>query len=149
VIIRQFFGTEDAPMIGTEGRSFVGSAAHSPLLQKDLDTVFASAASLPPAYLAVLRHQADAIPELIAEIRKGLGTADLYAVENAAHKLKTNCATFGARQMSAIAQAIENLAPDGDAEEISRQVTEIDALHTATAPVIRRLLQGLREYSPR
>ncbi|HSR35184.1 MAG TPA: Hpt domain-containing protein, partial [Anaerolineae bacterium] len=52
----------------------------------------------------------------LAEAKQALETARVDDLHRAAHSLKSNSATFGAMELSAVAQELEHMAKDGRLE---------------------------------
>jgi len=86
---------------------------------------------------------ADQAPGLLEELRDGLSSGDRDGVRRAAHTLKSNAATFGATDLSALCASLERLAQAGDlagASPLVRRVEDAyDAVREALAPLRTRL----------
>jgi HPt (histidine-containing phosphotransfer) domain-containing protein len=52
-------------------------------------------------------------PKLIAEMKSSLSEGNAETFRRAAHSLKSNAATFGARHLSGLARDLESLGRDG------------------------------------
>jgi CheY-like chemotaxis protein/HPt (histidine-containing phosphotransfer) domain-containing protein len=113
---------------------------YAPLAQNDIQVLFAARESLPSEYISVLKSQAGAIPALISEIRQAAIKGDHAAAENAAHILKTNSGTFGARSLWRLAQKIEELARNTDFAPAEKCGPDLEDAYRIVAPVIARLL---------
>jgi len=58
----------------------------------------------------------DDAPALIAQMKSALTNKDAESFRRAAHSLKSNAATFGAMELSALAKELENLARENNLE---------------------------------
>lgn len=58
----------------------------------------------------------DDAPTLIAQMRSTLAAKNAEAFRRAAHSMKSNAATFGAMDLSALAKELENLARENNLE---------------------------------
>jgi len=58
----------------------------------------------------------DDAPNLIAQIRSALAANDSVSFRRAAHSMKSNAATFGAMELSALAKELEALGRDNNLE---------------------------------
>lgn len=116
------------------------SANTPPLAAKDVDVLLNAAKALPAEYVGILKNQAIAIPELLEDIERAAQDGNAKGAENAAHKLKNNSATFGARALWAQAQEAEHMAAAGDLSAIGKLAPEMRAEYDAAKPVIERLL---------
>ncbi len=79
-------------------------------------------------------------PKLIEEIRSALRADNVDSFRRAAHSLKSNAATFGANELSALAKELEML---GKENKISETGDRLRALEEAYESV-RRELNGLK-----
>ena len=52
-------------------------------------------------------------PKLLAQLQQGLAHQDIEVVQRAAHTLKSNSATFGASELSALCAELESQAKAG------------------------------------
>jgi len=75
-------------------------------------------------------------PGLIAAARTGLAAGDLDEVRRAAHTLKSNAATFGARELADRSRRLEEAARSGTVED---GVGQIDAIANELERVCRTL----------
>ena len=80
-------------------------------------------------------------PLRVEELRSGLGAGDAELIGRAAHTLKSNAATFGARALEAQSRALEETARGGD---ISASAPLVDAV-AASWHEARPALAALRE----
>lgn len=136
--------TVDAPMAEkTEQQDTDKNVGdYAPLAEEDVGKLFIAVKSLPPQYLAVLKKQAAAIPVLIANIQNSTADGDATGVERAAHTLKTNSGTFGARKLWAQAQNVEEMAR-GNSDDIPNFLAVMEDEFEIIAPVIDLLLKDL------
>ncbi len=58
----------------------------------------------------------DDAPTLIAQMRSALASQNAEVFRRAAHSMKSNAATFGAMDLSALARELESLARDNNLE---------------------------------
>jgi HPt (histidine-containing phosphotransfer) domain-containing protein len=86
----------------------------------------------------------DEAPLRLAELRDGLSDGDAALVGRAAHTLKANAATFGARPLEARSRAVEETARGGDLAGAADAVAAVESSWAATEP----LLVALKEGSP-
>jgi len=75
---------------------------------------------------------AEEAPRLLAELRQAQATASAERFRRAAHSLKSNCSTFGATRVAALARTLETdgLPPDA---------TGVDALAAELVPTLAAL----------
>lgn len=119
------------------------AAGYAPLAMDDVEIVLRAAASLPSAYMDVLQNQAEAIPGLVRQIRDGAATGDAKIVETAAHNLKTNSGTFGARALWALAQRAERLGGENRLGEVMDTADDLSSAYDQVAPTITQLLEDI------
>jgi len=75
---------------------------------------------------------AEEAPPLLDELRSALAAASAERFRRAAHSLKSNCSTFGATRMAAMARALET---DG----LPTDATGVDALAAELPPTLAAL----------
>ena len=68
----------------------------------------------------------DDAPTLIAQMRSALAEKNAEAFRRAAHSMKSNAATFGAMELSALAKELENLARENNLD-VGNRVDVIEA----------------------
>ncbi len=68
----------------------------------------------------------DDAPTLIAQMRSALAAQNAEAFRRAAHSMKSNAATFGAMELSALAKELEALARENNLE-IGNRVDYIES----------------------
>lgn len=83
-------------------------------------------------------------PLRLAELRDGLSAGDAALVARAAHTLKANGATFGARELEARSRTLEDAARIGDLTTADAAIANVESIWVATRP----LLEQLRETGP-
>ena len=132
-----------APEVDRESDGNEQARHYAPLNEKDVGILLTAAESLPSEYVAVLRNQAAAIPVLIEKICNAAAEGDDVGAENAAHMLKTNSGTFGARELWALAQKVEQSASLDGMEACTEIVAELDGAYGIVMPVIDLLLSDL------
>ncbi len=122
----------------------ITAESYSPLEQEDVRKIINSAKVLPGQYLSVLENQASAIPDLLIRITEAVEGANAKEAEQAAHTLKTNSGTFGARVLWMQSQDTENLAKEGKFDDIARSLSMMDAELKSVQPTIKKLLDDLK-----
>lgn len=133
---------DERSAVDTEGKQM---SSYAPLVDADVENLFAAAAVLPPAYVSVLKGQAATISLLIAKIRQAVSEGAGDVAENTAHTLKTNSGTFGARVLWAQAQKAEKMAREGAFTEMKALVADMEDEYEIVEPVIEELLADLEE----
>lgn len=79
---------------------------------------------------------------LLAELRRGLGQADITALHHASHALKSCSATIGAYPLADRCKELESLARTGSAPDAATQVDAIiGEYHRVEAALIGRLAE--------
>ena len=73
----------------------------------------------------------DDAPTLLAQMRSALAAKNTEVFRRAAHSMKSNAATFGAIELSAIAKELENLGRENNLEIGNRLDLLEEALHQA------------------
>ena len=93
-----------------------------------------------PAFLAVLidTYLDDSVG-LLAAIRRAITDADAAAVRRAAHSLKSNSASFGARTLVSMCQELEQLARVGILEGATGRLADIEAAYAEVERELRTL----------
>lgn len=81
----------------------------------------------------------DDAPVLIAQMRSALVDKNAESFRRAAHSMKSNAATFGAMELSALAKELENLARENNLEVGNR----VDVIETEFQQV-KNELEGLK-----
>jgi len=75
-------------------------------------------------------------PKLISELKKSLAAKDANAFRRAAHSIKSNAATFGADQLSALARELEGMGRENDLEIGNRLAALEEAFQIAKSQLI-------------
>lgn len=119
------------------------SAQYAPLNGADIERIHAAAQMLPASYVAVLKNQVASLQTVMAEVRQACEAGNLNEAEALAHNLKTNSATFGARDVWALAQAIEELAGEEKTDGLSELLDNLERELEKVLPTIQRLLSEL------
>jgi HPt (histidine-containing phosphotransfer) domain-containing protein len=83
-------------------------------------------------------------PLRIAELRTGVTAGDAALVGRAAHTLKANAATFGARSLESHSRSLEETARNGDLTVAAAAVAAVESSWADTEP----LLLALRGRAP-
>ena len=96
--------------------------------------------SLPDSYTGILKNMFEAIPGLRDEMQAALANEDNKSLESAAHRMKTNSATLGAVELSALAQTTENAAKEGTLDAVPGFISEIENEYLRVTPAIEKLL---------
>jgi HPt (histidine-containing phosphotransfer) domain-containing protein len=81
----------------------------------------------------------DDAPTLIAQMRSALAKKDVEGFRRAAHSMKSNAATFGAMELSALAKELETLARENNLE-VGNRVDIIEA----EFQTVKQELEGLK-----
>ncbi len=81
-------------------------------------------------------------PHQLEAARAGLAAGDAAAVRRAAHSLKSNCANFGARSLSAQCKELEMLARDGSLEDGTELLTKIAADYLRVQAALEAIRAG-------
>lgn len=80
-------------------------------------------------------------PKLIGELKTALPANDADAFRRAAHSLKSNAATFGAGELSALAKELEMLGRENNLAAADAKIPALEAAYQAASAE----LKGLRE----
>lgn len=75
-------------------------------------------------------------PKLISALKNALAAKDADAFRRAAHSIKSNAATFGAEQLSALARELEGRGRENDLEIGSRLESLEEAFQEAKSQLI-------------
>lgn len=82
-------------------------------------------------------------PELIEQMRSGIAESNIEQVRRAAHSLKSNSASFGARKLSGASRDLEMLAKGGSLNDAASKLDAIEAEYTQLLPELARLRNEL------
>ncbi len=86
----------------------------------------------------VLRLFLEDAPRLAASLKQGLAEGDLNVVQRGAHTLRSNCETFGARELARLCGDLETSCRLGDSERLREQAEGIE-------PALQGVLQAVRD----
>ncbi len=75
----------------------------------------------------------DDTPRQIQEMRRALPAGDTETFRRAAHSLKSNSATFGARHLSELARELEMLAKENQLGQVGERIAAVDDEYTRVA----------------
>jgi HPt (histidine-containing phosphotransfer) domain-containing protein len=79
-------------------------------------------------------------PKMIAEIKSALAANNADTFRRAAHSMKSNAATFGASQLSALAKELEMLGKENKLNETGDRLKSLDEAYET----VRSELTGLK-----
>ena len=93
-----------------------------------------------PAFLAELidTYLGDAIG-LLAAMRQAIAVANAEELRRAAHSLKSNSASFGARTLASLCQELEQRARNGVLEGAPGRLADIETAYTEVEQALRAL----------
>ena len=113
------------------------------------------AAVIDPATFAELQESAGAdfvaelvgtfleeAPGMLAELRDARAAADGGRFKRAAHSMKSNCQTFGALALGAMARELELRGLDSDAARDAAALDALDAAYARVAAALTELSHG-------
>lgn len=78
-------------------------------------------------------------PKLMKELRSSLQAKDADTFRRAAHSLKSNAATFGAKRMSELARELEQIAKDNKLAEVGDRLATLEQTYQAVAAELKGL----------
>jgi HPt (histidine-containing phosphotransfer) domain-containing protein len=81
-------------------------------------------------------------PAMLAELRNARAAADADRFRRAAHSLKSNCNTFGALALGALARELELTGLHADAAHDAARIDAIDAEYARAADALKGLRNG-------
>ena len=81
-------------------------------------------------------------PGILADLRSARGTGDGERFRRAAHSLKSNADTFGARKLAALARDIELRGFDADAARDMTTLTALEAEYARAAAQLKVMCNG-------
>lgn len=81
----------------------------------------------------------DEAPARLAELRSGMESGDLAVVGRAAHTLKSNAFTFGARELGEVCQELESAARDGRSDDAAPLVARVEPEWSRVRPALDAL----------
>ena len=85
----------------------------------------------------------DDSPQLIEQMRAGLAAGDIERVRRAAHSLKSNSASLGARRLANVSRELEMVAKSGTLDGAGPKVAAVEAEYAQLLP---RLVELKNEY---
>jgi len=83
----------------------------------------------------------DDAPKLLAELKAALQSNSADPFRRAAHSLKSNSATFGAKHLSELARELEMLGKENKLAEVGERLTVIDEVYKKAALELKGLRQ--------
>lgn len=78
----------------------------------------------------------DGLPAQLDVLRAAQSTRDLELLHRAAHTLKSNAATFGAKRFEVACRALENAARDGQPDATPELVARVEAEAARATPAL-------------
>ena len=81
-------------------------------------------------------------PGMLAELRDARATADAERFRRGAHSLKSNCHTFGALALAAMARELELRGLDADPARDAAALDALDAAYANVADALAELSHG-------
>ena len=84
----------------------------------------------------------DEAPVRLDELRTGVAQGDLVLAGRAAHTLKSNGFTFGARTLGELCQELETAAQNGHLDEASPLVARVETEWSRVRPALDALRSG-------
>jgi HPt (histidine-containing phosphotransfer) domain-containing protein len=99
-----------------------------------LDQLLETTGGDPEFVVALLDTFAEEAPAMLEELRRALTAADGETARRAAHTLKSNAATFGARGLAELCAELEGRARAGDLADGEQRLRRIEAGYAAVAP---------------
>ena len=81
-------------------------------------------------------------PQLIAALGKAFESGDADAFRRSAHSLKSNAASFGAKELSEQAKALELLGREGRLDHVADQLKALSAAYEKVEQALKKLRHG-------
>jgi HPt (histidine-containing phosphotransfer) domain-containing protein len=81
-------------------------------------------------------------PGMLADLRAALAARDAERFRRAAHSLKSNCHTFGATALGALAREIELRGLDADPARDTAALGALDTAYAKAAAALKALTHG-------
>jgi HPt (histidine-containing phosphotransfer) domain-containing protein len=136
--------TVDPPSNGVVDMAFAVENTTTPVIDEGaLAQLQQMLAQAPPGTFAGLVGDfLDSAPGLIAEMEAAAATGDRSSLQRAAHSLKSNAASFGARRLFERCRELEHAARDGDPEAPATRIETIRA-ELADADAALRSMQAV------
>ena len=79
-------------------------------------------------------------PGLLEEMRQALDSGDAEIFRRSAHSLKSNGASFGARQLASLARDMEMMGRDSQLDEAGTKMPELEAEYARAAKALKAVL---------
>ena len=79
-------------------------------------------------------------PGLLAAMGQALNAGDADAFRRAAHSLKSNSDSFGARRLASLSRELETMGRDGRLDEAGPKLLQLEAAYEEATTALRRLL---------
>jgi HPt (histidine-containing phosphotransfer) domain-containing protein len=136
-------GTVGGPGASDEPRDDEADVLDHAALSTLLDTIGGDAGSLAELAESFL----DDMPVLLRKLRSACEAADAAGVRMAAHTLKSNGATFGARELFAVCRELEAKARRQELEGAEELVARAEAQHAPVRDALRRAVARHAEAS--
>ncbi len=83
----------------------------------------------------------DDAPKLLAELRAGLQSNSADPFRRAAHSLKSNSATFGAKHLSELARELEMMGKENKLQEVGNRIASLEETYKKVAIELKGLRQ--------
>ena len=94
-----------------------------------------------PEFLAeLIETYLDDAPGLLATMRWAIGAANAEELRRAAHSLKSNSASFGARMLATRCQELEQRAKNGIFDGASERLVHVETAYADAERALRALL---------
>lgn len=81
-------------------------------------------------------------PSRIEQIRAGVDTGDIRETEKGSHSLKSSAANVGAHAVRTISAALERAAHDGNVDEVTRLVPELERAYEQARGALEAIQRG-------
>lgn len=81
----------------------------------------------------------DDTPKLMKELRSALQAKDADSFRRAAHSLKSNAATFGAKHLSELARELEQIGKDGKLADVGDRLANLEQTYQSAATELKGL----------
>jgi HPt (histidine-containing phosphotransfer) domain-containing protein len=97
----------------------------------------------PAMLVELLDSYLDDAPQLIQQMKTGIAAGQIDDVRRAAHSLKSNSASFGAKSLSDVSRELEMIAKGGTLVGADTKLAEVEAQYAQLLPVLMELKNGL------
>jgi HPt (histidine-containing phosphotransfer) domain-containing protein len=78
-------------------------------------------------------------PGIMAQMNQALEDGDAAAFRRAAHSLKSNSASFGARPLESLARDLEYMGRDGQLDAAATKMPELEAAYEEAAGALKEM----------